>query len=99
MPFINSTHHPFDEFSIVQLRDNIRGVYGIFNYYHCLYIGKALDIKVRLLEHFRGTSDQSSRIWRQQPIYFVFQEMGNWDLDDLERSLIQEYNPICNQTD
>ena len=98
MPFQDFNQKPFDETHILQIPNNIIGVYGIFNLVKCVYVGRATDIRDRLLQHCLGSSDQSGCIRINSPIYFVCDEVSIWRYEKVETELINELNPICNRT-
>ena len=98
MPFRDQDKKPFNKSHIMQILNSRVGVYGIFSYAQCLYVGQSMDIQARLLEHYNGQSDQSVCIKSQSPIYFYYDEVSMWSLDDVERRLIDELEPICNKS-
>ena len=97
MPFPIQDPHPFTEQGIKNLAANQAGVYGIYNSQKWIYIGKATDIKVRLLEHFNKLSDQSACIWRNNPTHFAAVINLN-NMDSEETALIRELASVCNKT-
>jgi len=70
MPFPEQQPRLFDQQGINSLPVGQSGVYGIFKSEIMIYIGKADDLRQRLVEHFTGQSDQSGRIWNEHPIHF-----------------------------
>ena len=74
---------------IEQLAGNRFGVYGIFNFFRCIYVGKG-DIRSRLLTHIA-----SPQILSYAPTHWVA------ELTPLsairEKQLILELQPLCNQ--
>jgi hypothetical protein len=67
------------------------GCYGIFKQGAWIYVGKG-DIRARLLAHFNGDNPCISR---QAPTSFVSVVTG--DMDNQEKRLITELDPICNK--
>jgi excinuclease UvrABC nuclease subunit len=96
MPFAETDRRPFSENNISSLDPNQSGCYGIFNNTQCIYIGQAHDLKERLLQHVNRKSDQSTCIWQNNPTYWLGTLVNIGNLDQKEKSLISEYNPICN---
>ena len=97
MPFPEQDPREFTEAGIEILDPNQAGVYGIYNNQIWIYIGKADDIRKRLLEHFNGTSDQAKCIWRNKPTHYLAVAEGSEGIDTQETALTQEFNPICNR--
>jgi len=91
MPFPQQTSRVFTRLEIETLNLNQFGVYGIFRQGQWVYIGKG-DIRQRLLDHFNG---DNTCITRQVPTHFVIEV--SWNMDERERQLISELQPICNQ--
>ncbi|MHB8626943.1 MAG: GIY-YIG nuclease family protein [Aggregatilineales bacterium] len=94
MPFPSQRLRSFTVEGVREIYANQSGCYGIFNSQRCIYIGKAEDIRRRLLEHVQGQSDQSRCISSYHPTYWV--GFVTLNLDVVERLLISEYNPACN---
>jgi hypothetical protein len=97
MPFIEQTPRPFTHSDISSLNPNQRGVYGILrnpNVPTWIYVGQG-DLRDRLLAHLNGTDDNPC-ILRERPTHWVG-EVKVLDLDERERQLILELNPICNR--
>lgn len=93
MPFAQQTQKPFNRLSVFPLREEQLGVYGIFNQFgRCLYIGKG-EIRKRLLEHLDG---DIPCIIHSLPKFFYAESCPN-DMDEREKMLIKEFNPICNK--
>ena len=55
-----------------------------------IYVGKADDLRARLLEHLGNTD-----IFKHQPTHYV--TMVTTDIDNAERALIVELQPVANQ--
>ena len=94
MPFSEQQLLLFNQQGITWLVEGQSGVYGIFNRDVWIYIGKADDLRQRLLEHHNRQSDQSVCIWNNHPTNFVatITDVSNQDIT--EQNLIAEYNPI-----
>ncbi len=93
MPF-TTTSRPFTQQDIESLKPGQKGVYGIFKPNEWIYIGKATDLRERMLQHISG-NDGNPCILRQKPTSWIA-EVTN-DIDARERQLILEFNPICNR--
>ena len=105
MPFPEQAPWPYSEEGIQRLNAGQRGVYGIFHQIQLgspstqpwIYIGKADDLRSRLLEHVRGQSDQAACIEDWTPTHFV--AVVSREIIHLEISLIEECGPTrCNKT-
>ncbi len=96
MPFPEQTPGVFTEAGISLLPDALRGVYGLFRSLLrgdiWVYVGKG-EIKNRLQAHRRG---DNTFIMREAPTHFVI-EATIIQMDDRERELILELDPICNR--
>jgi hypothetical protein len=94
MPFVKQTPRLLNSQNVEILNPNQNGVYGIFSNQSWIYVGKG-DIKTRLLEHLRG---DIPCILRYDSLYWVDEVWENQEsMDNRERQLIIELNPICNQ--
>jgi hypothetical protein len=92
MAFPNQIPLEFDRINIESLNPNQFGCYGIVNHGGTMvYIGKG-DIRARLLEHY---NTDNTCIKRNLPTHYVTALSDN--PDRLEKSLILEYNPVCNK--
>jgi len=76
--------------TVVALRPNQFGVYGLFRQGLAVYVGKG-DIRQRLLDHLEG---DNSCITSQAPTHFLIEVTS--DMDARERQLILELQPFCN---
>jgi len=90
MPFPTQTSQPFTRVGVEWLAPNQSGVYGIFSANTWIYIGKADDLRARLLQHL-GNAD----ILKHQPTHYV--TMVTTDGDNAERALIIELRPVANR--
>ena len=98
MPFVRQNPRPFTRQDIESLSPNLRGVYGIFKQPQnpiWIYVGKATDIRDRLLQHLLGI-DGNPCILRQNPTYWIG-EINVLNIDSREEELIRELNPVCNR--
>lgn len=91
MPFPQQTPTPFTKQGVETLRPNQNGCYGLFKAGTWIYVGKG-DIRDRLLAHLNG---DNACITRSAPTHFV--AVVSEDMDDLEKALILELSPTCNQ--
>lgn len=94
MPFSMKEGLPFNEWTIGQIPESAKGVYGIYNSntMKYVYIGKG-EIRSRLRAHFNG-SDGNPCILRSGPTHFVYDITSN--ADALETELIRDFSPPCN---
>lgn len=93
MPFLHGAR-AFTRQDIESLNPNEIGVYGIYNQYEWIYVGKG-NLRARLLAHLNG---DNPCITRRHPTNWtgeVFQSQDQLDLR--EQALIVELNPTCNQ--
>ena len=93
MPFIEQTPKEFTYAGITSIERNQRGVYGIFGNNKWIYVGKAEDIRERLLQHL---NDKTSDIHIHKPTHWVANVYKD-DPTQAEKDLIREFNPACNQ--
>jgi hypothetical protein len=91
MPFPQQSPTAFTRREIEAIKPNQSGVYGLFRQGISVYVGKG-DIRQRLLDHFNG---DNPCITRQGPTHFRTEVTAN--MDERERQLISELQPICNQ--
>lgn len=90
MPFPQQVSRPFTRPGVEWLAANQTGVYGIFNSTTWIYVGKADDLRARLMEHL---SNQA--ILKHNPTHYV--TMVTADNANAERTLIVELQPVANQ--
>lgn len=90
MPFPQQNPQPFNRSGVEWLAPNQSGVYGIFRNGLWIYVGKADDLRARLLQHL---SNQD--ILKHEPTHYVTMVTSNGDY--VERSLIIELQPVANQ--
>jgi len=91
MPFPQQNSRDFNRASIERIKPNQNGVYGLLKGVTWIYIGKG-DIRQRLLDHLNG---DIPCIIREQATHWVDEVTS--DMDERERTLISEFNPLCNQ--
>lgn len=90
MPFPQQNRLSFNQ--VGTLNPNQTGCYGIFRADGTpIYVGKG-DLRARLMAHLNG---DNPCIMRGQPSY-VLTALAN-PPDEMEKHLIIEYQPICNQ--
>ncbi len=91
MPFPQQPPRFFTRLDVQTLWPNQFGCYGIYRQGCWIYVGKG-DIRQRLLDHLNG---DIPCIIRQQPTNWVSVVTPYYD--DLEKRLINELQPVCNQ--
>lgn len=91
MPFPEQSPRAFTRAGIEVLSVGQKGCYGIFKSGQWIYIGKG-DIRERLLSHVNG--DNPCIAW-SGATHYVAAVTAN--MDALEKSLILEHTPSCNQ--
>ncbi len=91
MPFPTQTPRVFIKTNVEALNPNQYGCYGLLKNGIVIYVGKG-DIRTRLLAHLNG---ENPRITRQAPNQWVDEVTA--DMDNREKQLILEFNPVCNQ--
>ena len=91
MPFPKQTPRAFTKTNVEAIPKNQNGCYGLFKQGVWVYVGKG-DIRQRLLDHLGG---DNSCITGQAPTHWV--DVVTNDMDQREKELIAELNPICNK--
>ena len=93
MPFSEkvATEHPYTKDEAEDLEPNQNGVYGIYNKHELIYIGRG-DIRERMLGHIGG---DNLCINIHKPTGWVAVVTGQ--MTSLEKELIEEYDPVCNE--
>jgi excinuclease UvrABC nuclease subunit len=91
VPFPNQVPTLYTRANIEALAPNQSGCYGIFKSGEWIYVGKG-DIRQRLLDHFNG---DNYCIVSKVPTHLVTAVSAVPDA--LEKSLITELRPSCNQ--
>lgn len=92
MPFPTQNPIPFNQQEVQRLVDGNRGCYGLFRQGVWVYVGRADNIRKRLLEHLTGNN---ACIVNERPTHFVT-VVTNDELNE-EKRLIVELQPRCNQ--
>jgi len=92
MPFVEQDPRLYTREGILALDPGQTGVYGIFNATTWIYVGKAEDLRERLLEHLNG---DNPCITRYSPTKFVGEKVQLSNLDAREKELIRELSPVC----
>ena len=92
MPF-RKEMQPYTRASLMAIRADQIGVYGIFKGNIAVYIGSG-DIRERLLGHFNG---DNACIADLRPDHWAAEVITASDLDARERAYIREYKPLCNR--
>ncbi len=101
MPFPKQDSHPYTKVGIESIKLTQKGVYGLIQVKRegrtWVYIGRATDLRKRLLEHLNsdGSADPDKCIQQYPPTHFL----GSVTDDDVEeeKRLIRKYTPLCNQ--
>ncbi len=93
MPFAEQTPREFSRAGITSIAQGQRGVYGIFGNNKWIYIGKADDMRERLLQHL---NDKTSDIHLNHPTHWVA-NVYKKDPTQEEKDLLLEFKPICNK--
>jgi|SRR5437660_3997018 len=92
MPFPQQTVRAFARANIEAITPGQMGCYGLFIQGRAwVYVGKG-DIRKRLLDHLNG---DNPCITRNRPTHYV--TVVSDDMDALEKILILELRPSCNQ--
>lgn len=91
MPFPQQVPRIFNKANVEALNPGQMGCYGLFRQGQWIYVGKG-DIRKRLLDHLNG---DTPCINRSNPTHWVDVVTSNYDA--LEKSLIRELKPACNQ--
>ena len=92
---------PFNLISIDKMEPGRSGVYGFWFNRGCIYIGKALNIKDRLGQHWRGSHNDELRDWvraKKSKLSFNYKfQVDGVDIDSMERFFIRRFEPRCNR--
>jgi hypothetical protein len=91
MPFPNQQPTIFSRRNVETITPGQMGCYGLFKQGQWIYVGKG-DIRSRLLDHLNGNNPC---ITRSGPTHFVTVVSSNYD--SMEKTLILELTPSCNQ--
>jgi len=91
MPFPKQDARPFARQHIEAIKPGLLGCYGLFGGGQWIYVGKG-DIRARLLAHLNG---DNPCITRMAPTHYV--DAVTPDMDRMEKQLILELEPACNQ--
>jgi hypothetical protein len=91
MPFPSNSGQLFNRAAIEAIKPNQYGCYGLYRQNAWIYVGKG-DIRTRLLDHLGGGNPC---ITKEAPTGFI--TMVTADMDNQEKNLIVELNPICNR--
>jgi hypothetical protein len=90
MPFPTQTPQPFTRSGVEWLKSGQTGVYGIFRQGQWIYVGKADDLRARLLQHL-----DNADILKYSPTHYV--TLVTPDNETAEKRLTIELKPIANQ--
>jgi len=91
MPFPQQTPRAFTRANVEDITPGQIGCYGLYRQGVWVYVGRG-DVRDRLLKHLGG---DNPCITREKPTYWV--DVVTTDDENLEKRLILELNPICNQ--
>ena len=87
-------------FGEVSAAPTSRGVYGLWLGRHCLYVGKASDIRHRLTQHWNGSHNPTLRLWlrvRAEDIHFAVCVLpDDVNLKHVEDHFIAKFDPVTN---
>ncbi len=92
MPF-RKEMQPYTRASIMAIRADQMGVYGVFKGNIAVYIGSG-NIGERLLAHLNGDNPCINNL---KPDHWVSEIITSSDPIARERAYIQEYKPLCNR--
>ncbi len=101
MPFPQQDSRPYTQAGIESIAQKQKGVYGLFQVVSqeraWVYIGRAQDLRKRLLEHLHsdGSRNPDKCIQQYLPTHFV--TVVTYNYEAREKQLIEEYTPSCNQ--
>lgn len=85
----------FNRPSITANAPESAGVYMLYSQNVCVYIGKATNLRDRMLAHL--TNSHSDLITAAKPALFAFELVQPAFLEAREKQLILEFCPQCNQ--
>jgi hypothetical protein len=95
MPFPQQRPRLFTRVNLEAITPRQYGCYGLFKVVNgalvCVYIGKG-DIRQRLLDHLNG---DNPCVTRNRPTHWMDVVTNNMDV--VEKQLIFEHRPICNE--
>lgn len=92
MPFPSQSARAFTQENVEAIKPGQMGCYGLYRAGGAwVYVGKG-DIRARLLRHLNG---DNPCITREKPTHWV--DVVTSDMDEMEKRLIRELNPICNK--
>ncbi len=101
MPFPKQDPRPYTQAGIESIALAQKGVYGLFQIvpkgWAWVYIGRARDIRKRLLEHLHSDGSRNPDKCIQQYLPTHFAAAVTDDYEGREKQLIEEYTPPCNQ--
>ena len=88
---------PYTQVGIESIKPTQKGVYGLFQKSAWVYIGRAQDLRKRLLEHLHsdGSANPDKCIQQYLPTHFITAVTDDYEV--LEKKLIEEFTPPCNQ--
>ncbi len=98
-----SRWHPFTDLRILHMAPRAAGVYRIRSvggqgksYY--VYIGQAVNLESRLLEHRRGVSEEADCIRQHTDLEFAWENIdGETERRAREIELLHTHRPCCNK--
>jgi excinuclease UvrABC nuclease subunit len=93
MPFLQQEPRPFTREGIERISAGQKGVYALYNTETCVYVGKADDIRQRLLEHLNKRDNLC--ILRERPIHFIADVSAN--AETRLKQLMIELKPLCTE--
>lgn len=86
--------------NIMDIPESSSGVYGMwFKGNLCIYLGKAIDIKRRLTQHWNACHNTHLKAWLEakgSEIEFCYYTMPKYLIDKREKVLIRFLQPVTN---
>ncbi len=95
MEFPAVTPHAFRRTTIEAYAPDLDGIYGLLKNGSFVYIGKG-RIRQKLLAHNAG---DNRCIILQTPTHFVYSMPPTSQIDQVEKELIEHYDPPCNRNE
>lgn len=98
-PYYNQL--PFRRAELDKIPEDAFGLYGLWFRKRCLYIGQAQSIARRLKRHWQHTHNDDLGAWIRAKgsqlrfSYYVLDQHS--DIDSLEASYIQRFQPVTNK--
>jgi excinuclease UvrABC nuclease subunit len=94
MAFAECAARMFTATSIQKNAPGCSGVYALSNAREWIFIGEAIDIRARLLEHL---SETGTPLMARNPTGFTFEICSPADRHSRHAELVREFAPYCNR--